>query len=425
MEKQKYILKGHFCYSESLDTIVIKKNHYCICEDGFSKGIYDEIPAEYKDLEVLDFGDRIIMPGLVDLHVHAPQYSFRGLGMDEELLMWLEHRTFPEEAKYKDECYAKKAYTIFTKDLKNSATTRACIFATVHSDTTMLLMKLLEESGIPSYVGKVNMDRNAPEYLVEKDACASLEDTKTWLKQCENKSALVKPILTPRFIPTCSDELMDGLAKIQKEYGLPVQSHLSENESEGAWVLSLCKGITNYAQGYERAGLFGNGVKTIMAHCVYSNEEEIQQMAQAGVFVAHCPQSNTNLSSGIAPIRKLLEAGVRLGLGSDIAGGSSLSIFRAMTDAIQVSKLRTKLAKTQEKPITIAEAFYLATKGGGEFFGKVGSFEEGYELDALVLDETKLPYPQELTILERLERFVYLGERSDILHKFAAGKQLF
>ena len=147
--------------------------------------------------------------------------------MDLELLEWLNTRTFPEEAKYSDMEYARKAYTIFAENMKHSATTRACIFATMHREATELLMDLMEETGLKTMVGKVNMDRNSPDILVEETA-ESLRETRQWLEDIKGRYRNTAPILTPRFIPTCSDTLMEELKKIQMEYDLPVQSHLSE-----------------------------------------------------------------------------------------------------------------------------------------------------------------------------------------------------
>ena len=166
-------------------------------------------------------------------------------------------------------------------------------------------------------------------------------------------------------------------------------------------------------------------VKTVMAHCVWSTEEEVDLMNKNGVFVAHCPASNMNLSSGIAPIRKYLDKGLRIGLGTDIAAGHSDSIFRAITDAIQVSKMYYRMVDENYKPLVFSEAFYLATKGGGEFFGKVGSFEEGYEFDAVVMDDSVLEHPQYLTLAERMERAVYLGlDEKKVIAKFVVGKKI-
>ena len=419
-----FVIKGNICYSQEVKKITIVENGYLVCIDGVSAGVFQDLPIEYKDLECIEYTNKLIIPGLVDLHVHAPQYSFRSLGMDMELLDWLEICAFPEEGKFSDIEYAKKSYEIFVNDMKQSATTRACIFASRHVEATWILMNLLEKSGLNTYVGKVNMDRNAPEYLREKSAEESAKDTIKWLeKKGEYKNT--KPMLTPRFIPSCTDELMNKISEIQKEHKLPLQSHLSENAGEIQWVKELCPTSKHYGDAYKNFGLFGNEVPTVMAHCVHPCKDELDMMKERGIFVAHCPQSNTNLSSGIAPIREFLEEEISVGLGCDIAGGASLSIFRAMVDAIQVSKLRWRLVDQTKKPLTVPEAFYLGTKGGGEFFGKVGSFEEGYELDIVVLDDTTLPYPQELTVEQRLERMIYLSDERHIIGKFVAGKQLF
>ena len=148
-------------------------------------------------------------------------------------------------------------------------------------------------------------------------------------------------------------------------------------------------------------------------------------MRKNGVFVAHCPASNMNLTSGIAPIRKYMTRGLNIGLGSDIAGGHSASVFRAITDTIQVSKMYFRMVDEACKPLVFSEAFYLATKGGGAFFGKVGSFEAGYEFDAIVLDDSVLPHPQPLKLAERMERAVYLGlDEKNITAKFVAGVKI-
>ena len=393
-------------------------------EDGRSAGVYKELPQIYAGFPLTDYGDRMIVPGLTDLHIHGPQYPFRGLGMDLELLDWLNTRTFPEEARYSDREYARNAYRIFAEDMKRGGTTRACIFGTLHREATVELMDLMEATGLKTMVGKVNMDRNCPDFLVEESAEASLRETRLWLEEIKGRYSNTQPILTPRFIPTCTDELMEKLKGLQKQYGLPVQSHLSENMGEIAWVKELCPWSECYGDVYDHFGLFGGDVKTIMAHCVWSGEEETERLRERGVYVAHCPQSNTNLSSGIAPVRRYLDQELKVGLGTDVAGGSSASVFRAMADAIQVSKLRWRLQDESLKPLTVTEAFYLGTKGGGSFFGKVGSFEVDYEFDALVLNDSGLRHPQPLNLQERLERFIYLADERHIEAKYVAGKKV-
>lgn len=420
---ERFAIRGNICYSENQKSIRTIEHGYVICEDGKSIGIFEELPEQWKGISCRDYGDRLIIPGLVDLHVHAPQYSFRGLGMDLELIDWLNTHTFPEEEKYQDSGYAKKAYTIFTEDLLRSATTRACVFGTCHKDATLWLMEQMEKAGLAGYVGKVNMDRNSFQGLCEKSAEVSAEDTEAWILASE-KFSNVRPILTPRFIPTCSDELMERLSKLQKRYGLPAQSHLSENLSEIEWVRELQPKASCYGDAYRIHGLFGGDCPTIMAHCVYSSEEEIRMMKEQGVFVAHCPESNANLSSGIAPAKRYLEMGIKMGLGTDVAAGSSLSMFRAMAMAIQCSKLRWRLTDQSIKPLTVTEAFYLATKGGGEFFGAVGSLEAGYEFDAVVIDDSKIRSAREVSVRDRLERLIYLDQDAEIEAKYVKGKQI-
>ena len=358
------------------------------------------------------------------MHIHAPQYSYRGLGMDMELLEWLEVNTFPEEAKFESVDYAKKAYGIFVENLRRSATTRACIFGTVHRPATLLLMDMLEKTGLDTYVGKVNMDRNCPEYICEETQ-ESADETLEWIKDVNHrKYQNTHPILTPRFTPSCTDELMEELKKLQMRYDLPVQSHLSENPGEIAWVKELCPWSEFYGDVYDRFGLFGADCRTVMAHCVYSDDSEIARMKENGVFIAHCPESNMNVSSGIAPVRKFLEEGLHVGIGSDVAGGSTENLFRAMAHAVQSSKLRWRLQDDSLEGLTAEEVFYMATKGGGEFFGKVGSFEPGYEFDAVVLDDSRLKHPQPLDIRSRLERMIYLADDREIRAKYVKGQEI-
>lgn len=424
---KKYAIKGNICYSEASDTLRIVENGYVVCEDGLCAGVYESLPECYQAFPCYDYTDNIIIPGLVDLHTHAPQYSFRGLGMDMELVEWLNTHIFVEEAKYADTAYADKAYDIFAEDLFHSATTRACIFGTIHAKATIMLMEKLEGTGLKAYVGKVNMDRNSPENLCEENAKQAACDTEQWIRWVQEHGGFenVKPILTPRFIPTCSDALMGELSLLQKKYHLPMQSHLSENLGEIQWVRELCPNTAFYGEAYNQHGMFGKECPTIMAHCVHSGADEMRLMKEQNVFVAHCPESNTNLASGIAPVRAYLDMGVKVGLGSDLAAGSTLSMFKAMAMAIQCSKLRWRLVDQSLAPLSVEEAFFLATKGGGEFFGNVGSFEKGYEFDAVVLDDSSVKHPQALGVKERLERLIYLAEDGNLVAKFVNGKKLF
>lgn len=426
MQSKTFALKGDIVYSRADMWLACQQGGWLVCENGQVAGVFPTLPEQYEGIPVHAHDGKLIVPGLVDLHVHAPQFAFRGLGMDLELLQWLNTHTFPEEVKYADEDYALRAYRLFVDEMRRGATTRACVFATLHRPATLLLMDLLDASGLVTQVGKVNMDRNGIEGLCEASAAASLQDTRVWLAACDGRYARTQPILTPRFIPSCSDALLYGLGALQKETGLAVQSHLAENVDEIAWVRSLCPEAESYADAYRRFGLLGGeGCPTVMAHCVHLQDDEMELLRSRGVFVAHSPVSNTCLSSGVAPVRAFVRRGLRVGLGTDVAGGFSPSIFRVMVEAIQASKLRHCLVDDTLAPLSVAEAFFLGTRGGGAFFGKVGAFEAGYAFDALVLDDAQLACPFELTPAERLERFVYLGTDNDVAEKYVSGVQLF
>lgn len=419
-----FALKGTICYSISPQELSITPNSYLICSQGKCAGIFPVLPEKYRGISCTDYKDDLIIPGLTDLHVHAPQYTFRASGMDLELLDWLNTYAFPQEARYENLEFARSAYAIFAEDMKKSPNTRACIFGTLHVPATELLMELMDKTGLKTMIGKVNMDRNGSPILQETSAEASAQATVTWIEDTLNRFENTTPILTPRFTPACTDQLMAKLSQIQKKYHLPMQSHLSENFGEIEWVKELCPGTHFYGEAYHQFQLFGGDCPTIMAHCVHSSEEELALMKKQGVYVAHCPQSNTNLSSGIAPARHYLEAGLHIGLGSDIAGGTALSILRAMADAIQVSKLYWRLVDSSAKPLTLEEAFYLGTEGGGSFFGKVGSFREGYEFDAVILNSSTIPTPLSLSPKDRLERLVYLSDDRNITGKYVSGRKI-
>ncbi|MCL2843311.1 MAG: amidohydrolase family protein [Oscillospiraceae bacterium] len=419
-----FTLFGDICYNTTERTLATATGAYLVCLDGKSAGVFDFLPEQYKHLPVIDCRGQLILPGLVDLHVHAPQYSYRSLGMDLELIDWLTLHTFPEEARFEDLAYAKLAYEQFIADIRRGPNTRSVVFATRHVPGTVLLMDLLEDSGLITMVGKVNMDRHAPAPLVEHDAATSLADTRAWLREVTGRYKRTSPILTPRFIPSCSDALMEGLGEIQQELSLPVQSHLSENQGEITWVESLRPHTMSYGHAYHAHGLFGGDVPTVMAHCVWPSEDEFSLIKKQKIWVAHCPQSNINLASGIAPVRRYLEAGVPVGLGSDVAGGAHTSIFRAMSDAIGVSKLYWRLMDQTAAPLTLAEAFYLGTLGGGSFFGQVGGFAAGFEFDAIVVDDREIPGKHNLTIPERLARVVHLSDERQIKRKFVRGVEI-
>ena len=419
----KKVYKAHILFTKEKDRFEVLENGYITVDaDGRVVGVSANLAeSDREDAEVIDFGDRLLIPAMNDMHVHASQVHNQGVAMDMELLPWLQNYTFPEESKYADVHYAERMYRRFLHTQWLFGTMRSVVFATVHTESTRVLMKLYQEAGMGALVGKVAMNRNCPDALCE-DVEAAVEGNERLIAEFNQSDALVRPIITPRFVPSCTPELLKACGELANKYQMPVQSHLSENTSEIAWVQDLEKESTCYGDAYNRYGLFGQ-TPTIMAHCVWTEGEELELMKRQGVMVAHCPTSNLNIASGLAPVRTFLDEGLRIGLGSDISGGHDLNMFRMMVYAIQVSKMHYQHDHNKSF-LTLPEVFWIATKSAGSFFGKVGSFEPGYDFDALVINDSVL-YPSEYSLLHRLERFIYLGDDRQIEHRFCRGKEIF
>ena len=419
------IYKANIIYTPTPGQLELIPHGYIVVKsNGLIEGVYKELPENMDwRRQVMDFGDRILIPAFNDLHVHAPQYRNMGLALDLELLPWLNTYTFPEETKYADPEYARRLYRRFVHELWMQGTMRSAIFGTIHPESTRILADLLVQAGMGAYVGLVGMNRNSPETLqnTTDEVIAGMKMLKAHLDEHGN-NGLVRPIVTPRFVPSCSDKMLRALGEYAAETGMPVQSHLSENRSEIMWVKELEPDTTCYGDAYNKYGLFGQ-TPTLMAHCCYTDGEELELMKRNGVYVVHCPMSNSNLSSGMAPIRKFLNHGINVALGTDVSAGHHMSMLRVMQYAIQVSKLTYAQTKGELPFLTLSEVFYLATKGGGSFFGKVGSFEPGYEFDALLIDDRYLNFDN-YTLEQRLERYIYLGDDRDIKRRFCRGEEI-
>lgn len=413
---KRLIVKGDIIYTKNAGCFESAPDSYVLCEDGVCCGVFSVIPEEWKNVPVSDYSGCLITPGFIDLHAHAPQFSFCGMGMDLQLMEWLNSYTFPAESKYKDIEYAKKMYSFFAQKLLNSETTRAILFGTIHTDSDIILAQCLEKTGLKVMLGKVNMNRNSPETLTE-DTSVSLSETERFVNALADFKN-VAPIITPRFVPSCTTELMEGLSSLAKKYKLPIQSHLDENLSEIAFVKELHPECASYTDVYKKCNLLND--KTVMAHCVHLNDDEQKTLKETGAFIALCAQSNTNLTSGIAPSVHYLEDGQNIGLGTDYGGGSTLSVFRAASDAIRASKLRLYFTKN-DRALKVSEAFFMATKGGGKFFGKVGSFENGYEFDALIIDDSSLGADCDFSSEQRCERVLYAADDRNIKAKYVNG----
>ncbi|MDO5099950.1 MAG: amidohydrolase family protein [Eubacteriales bacterium] len=416
------ILKGNIIYSTSVDHLVYLPDGYLVIDGDTVVDCYEQLPDQYTGLPIDDHGSSLIIPGFVDVHLHAPQYRNVGLGIDKELLDWLNTYTFPEEARFADRAYAQSVYREVLHALWLRGTTSAVIFGSIHGDSTLDLVKSYQDSGLRAYIGKVNMDRNSPDFYIE-DTDHSLRETERFIQACGDHP-LVKPIITPRFVPTCTPRLMEGLADLARRYDVKIQSHLSENLGEIDWVSALHPECDSYYDVYRRYGLIREDLNTVMAHCVWSDEKEIAALARDRVLVAHAPFSNGNLSSGIAPIAKLLAAGVPVGLCSDISGGHELFMGKIIAEAAAFSRMYHAHVDPAAPILPIEALFYMATLGGGSFFGSVGSFLPGFQADLLVIDDTSINDSAGRSLPERLQRFLYNGSMHHIHLRMVAGREV-
>ncbi len=415
------LIKGNLVFSPKLGELTtIAHGALLLRDDGTVEDIL-RTPPERCDAEVIDCGEALVMPSFVDMHLHAPQYPMLGMGMDLPLIEWLNTYTFATEARFADAQFARRTYRRLARELITGGTTRVCMFSSLHADATLILMEELESAGVTGFVGKVNMDRNSGDVLRETTE-ESKRETLRWLDECA-RFQYVKPILTPRFTPSCTDELMAWLGNLACERGLYVQSHLSENQGEIAWVRELHPDCPQYWETYHKYGLWKD--HTVMAHCVWSDERERAAMREHGVTVAHCADSNINICSGVAPVRTLLRDGIGVTLGSDIAGGAILAMNHVVTASIRASKMRCMQTDGRDDFLTVAEGYYLGSTAGHRWFGADGGFAKGSRLHAIVVDDALFPEPvRELTLRERFERSVYLMDKASIRAVWSEGRKV-
>lgn len=381
-----------------------------------------------SDVYNLNEGEFLI-PGLIDTHIHAPQYANAGLGLGEPLMEWLQNYTYPCEAKYENLDFAKEVYEKVVRRTLGNGTTTAAYFATIHVEASLLLCDIIEQMGQRAYVGKVNVDCNTPDWYCE-NAETSVNLTKVFIENVlDRKNPLLTPVVTPRFAPCCSASLMSALGELAQKYDIPIQSHISESVDEIHNVCSQFPDSTNYAQVYNKSGLLTNN--TIMAHGVHLTDEELDILKDRGVGIAHCPNSNISLKSGLCDVKRLMKHGLKVGLGTDVSGGYSPSILDAMRQAIQTSSILSMSKSKDYQPITYREAFFLATLGGSQVLGldhKIGNFEVGKEFDALLIDTKAEDGPIDTfdgdTLDEKLQRFVYIGDDRNIKKVYIKGREV-
>lgn len=353
-------------------------------------------------------GDRLMrlppghygLPGLVDLHVHAPQYPQLGLALDEPLEVWLQKYTFPLEARYADLDFARERYEILVDDLLATGTTTALYFATQHEAATKLLADICIEKGQRALVGKVVMDDPAacPDYYRDESAATAVAETRAVIDHIrahpDNRAGRVLPVITPRFIPSCTDEALTGLGALTKECECHVQTHCSESDWAHGHVLERF-GKTD-AAALDAFGLLTR--KSVLAHSNFLTDADMDRLATRGAAVAHCALSNVYFANSVFPLRHALEKGVHVGLGTDISGGPSASMFEACRTTVQSSRMLAEgtdpslPADERGRPgaaIDLVTAFHLATAGGGVALDlPIGVFAPGYRFDALAVDTT-------------------------------------
>ncbi|XP_057663639.1 guanine deaminase [Diorhabda carinulata] len=367
---------------------------------------------------------QILIPGLIDTHLHAPQYPNCGLGYDKPLLEWLNTYIYELEKQYVDLDFSRRVYKAVVRKTLSNGTTTACYYGCLFNESTNILVDTVVEYGQRALIGKINMTRLAPEEYLETPE-DSIANTKKFVKYVfEKESDLVLPIITPRFALSVTMELMKELGQIAKLGDLHIQTHISENAEEVKLVESTY-GMP-YAQVYDKANLLTR--KTILGHGIYLSDEEIKLLVERGTAVSHCPDSNLCLKSGLCNVRKLLENGVKVGLGTDISGGASPSIIKAMKTCLDVS-IAKSFHVTEVKPLNYEEVFYLATLGGSEALAmenKIGNFDVHKEFDALIIDMgiNIEDYFIGCDPREILQKFIYTGDDRNVASVYVAGVEV-
>jgi guanine deaminase len=338
-----------------------------------------------------------VLPGFVDLHVHAPQFPQLGKALDEPLERWLQKYTFPLESQYESLSFAASRYEALVDDLLANGTTTALYFATVHVESSALLADICLAKRQRALVGKVVMDNTeeCPPSYRDASVAAGLAGTRQVIEHIQTLSGndrMVQPVLTPRFTPSCTDPMLTALGALAIETGLHVQTHCSESDWHHDYALRRfgCSDV----EALDRFQLLGR--RTVLAHGNHLTPADMEIVVERGSSVAHCPYSNFYFSGAVFPLREALRKGMRVGLGTDIAGGPSASMFDAVRMALVAARalesgVEPKLPRTsrgrEHSRIDMRTAFYLATAAGGDALDlTVGRLAQGYFFDAIQID---------------------------------------
>lgn len=364
--------------------------------------------------------DFLIAPGFVDTHIHAPQLEMIG-SYGGHLLEWLNRYTFPTEAKFRDPGYALTVARAFYDELLRNGTLTALIFSTIHPEATDIFFAEAERRGFRGIIGKTMMDRNAPEFLLEKPR-DSYEQSRALLVKW-HKRGLLRYAISPRFAPTSTAELLDAAGSLKQEFpDAYVHTHISENQNEVRWVHDLFS-EAEYADVYDDYGLLDE--RSILAHGVHLSPEELDLISRRRSRIAHCPNSNLFLGSGLFPLRRVLEAHVVVGLGSDVGAGTTPSMFTAMADAYKVQQV-------QGVSLSPFHLWYLATLGGAHALSmdaETGSIEERKSADLVILDLHATPLltmrnDRASSIEDLLAGLIFMGDDRTVAQAFVAGREV-
>jgi guanine deaminase len=334
----------------------------------------DDPSGEFPDAEFIELKGQTILPGFVDAHVHLPQYAIMGKGSGE-LLTWLANYTFPEEARFSDPEYASRIADMFFDEMIANGTTTAAIYSSVHENATDIAFRTAQSKGIRAFIGKVMMDRDSPAPLQEDTEESIDVSVRLFDKWDGAEGGRLRYVFSPRFAGSCSMDLMTRVGRIAKDRKAFVQSHLSENTEEVAMIRRIFPESPSYAGVYNSAGLLHE--RSLMGHCIHLSADEIKMLAATGTNAVFCPWSNRTLRSGSMPYHKLREAGVHIAMGTDIAGGPTLSMLQQMEQGRAIAGVSTD------------EALYLATLAGAIALGidnEIGSLDPGKDADFVVLE---------------------------------------
>jgi guanine deaminase len=391
--------------------------HVAVDDDGHivSVGAWSNAPEG----EVVDLSSRLIVPGFIDTHLHAPQLEMIG-SYGGHLLEWLNRYTFPTERKFEDPVHARRVAEAFYDELLRNGTLAALVFSTVHATATEIFFEEAERRGFRGIIGKTMMDRNAPEYLLDASAQQSYDESRALLTKWHGRG-LLRYAITPRFAPTSTPEQLELAGQLKREFpDAWVHTHISENRNEVRWVQELFP-EAEYADVYDRYGLLGD--RTVLAHGVWLTPEELDLLARRGARISHCPNSNLFLGSGLFPLHNVLAAGVVVGLGSDIGAGTTPSLFNAMADAYKVQQV-------QGVSLSPFHLWYLATLGGARALTldqETGSLEPGKSADFLVLDLhatslLTLRTSRATSCEDLLAGLIFMGDDRAVERSFIAGR---